>query len=61
MITHQMNGPMSSIGAYILAGPVFDPIRCPGVAALMHLALTTSNFNNSLFQLDRNIRSIGAS
>ncbi|KAG5484047.1 hypothetical protein LSCM1_05901 [Leishmania martiniquensis] len=60
VITHNLGGPSVSVGAYILAGPVYDPPSLPGVGAMMHLALTTSNYNNSLFQLDRNIRSVGA-
>lgn len=60
VITHQLGGALAAVGAYIRAGPVYDPSNCPGVAAMMHLALTTSNYNNSLFQLDRNIRSVGA-
>ncbi|KAI5688679.1 mitochondrial_processing_peptidase_alpha_subunit (plasmid) [Leishmania braziliensis MHOM/BR/75/M2904] len=60
VITHNLGGPSVSVGAYILAGPVYDPPSAPGAGAMLHLALTTSNFNNSLFQLDRNIRSVGA-
>ncbi|KAH9600194.1 Peptidase M16 [Trypanosoma melophagium] len=60
VITQQRHGAMVSVGAYILAGPVYDPVGCPGVHHLLHLALTTSNYNNSLFQLDRSIRSTGA-
>ncbi|TPP45172.1 hypothetical protein CGC21_33315 [Leishmania donovani] len=57
VITHNLGGPSVSVGAYILAGPAYDPPSAPGTGAMMHLALTTSNYNNSLFQLDRNIRS----
>ncbi|EAN89758.1 mitochondrial processing peptidase alpha subunit, putative [Trypanosoma cruzi] len=60
VITQQREGAMVSVGAYILAGPAYDPVGCPGVHGLMHVALTTSNYNNSLFQLDRGIRSTGA-
>ncbi|TPP50095.1 hypothetical protein CGC20_17210 [Leishmania donovani] len=60
VITHNLGGPSVSVGAYILAGPAYDPPSAPGTGAMMHLALTTSNYNNSLFQLDRNIRSVGA-
>ncbi|KAG8348441.1 Peptidase M16 inactive domain [Trypanosoma vivax] len=60
LITQQLGGPMVSIGAYALAGPVYDPVGCPGLHNLLHLALTTSNYNSSLFQLDRGIRSTGA-
>ncbi|GET86937.1 mitochondrial processing peptidase alpha subunit, putative [Leishmania tarentolae] len=60
VITHNLGGPSVSVGAYILAGPAYDPPSAPGAGAMMHLALTTSNYNNSLFQLDRNIRSVGA-
>ncbi|KAG5509570.1 hypothetical protein JKF63_06275 [Porcisia hertigi] len=60
VITHNLGGPSVSIGAYILAGPAYDPPSAPGTGAMMHLALTTSNYNNALFQLDRNIRSVGA-
>lgn len=60
VISQNLGGASVSVGAYILAGPAYDPANCPGVGAMMHLALTTSNYNNSLFQLDRNIRSIGA-
>ncbi|RNE95500.1 putative mitochondrial processing peptidase alpha subunit [Trypanosoma conorhini] len=59
VITQQRDGAMVSVGAYILAGPAYDPVGCPGVHGLLHLALTTSNYNNSLFQLDREIRSTG--
>lgn len=61
IISQQMGSPLVSVGAYILAGPVYDPANCPGVGAMMHLALTTSHYNSSLFQLDRRTRSIGAS
>ncbi|ESL10330.1 mitochondrial processing peptidase alpha subunit [Trypanosoma rangeli SC58] len=60
VITQQRGGAMVSVGAYILAGPAYDPVGCPGVHSMLHLALTTSNYNNSLFQLDRGIRSTGA-
>lgn len=60
IITQQRDGAMVSVGAYVLAGPAYDPVGCPGVHHLLHLALTTSNYNNSLFQLDRSIRSTGA-
>ncbi|KEG13628.1 mitochondrial processing peptidase alpha subunit [Trypanosoma grayi] len=60
VITQHLDGAVVSVGAYILAGPVYDPIGCPGVHHMLHLALTTSNYNNSLFQLDRSIRSTGA-
>ncbi|KPA76461.1 putative mitochondrial mitochondrial processing peptidase alpha subunit [Leptomonas pyrrhocoris] len=60
VISHNLGGPTVSVGAYILAGPAYDPPSAPGTGAMMHLALTTSNYNNALFQLDRNIRSVGA-
>lgn len=60
VITHNFGGPSVSIGAYIRAGPAYDPPSAPGAGAMMHLVLTTSNYNNALFQLDRNIRSVGA-
>ncbi|KPI88662.1 mitochondrial processing peptidase alpha subunit putative metallo-peptidase Clan ME Family M16 [Leptomonas seymouri] len=60
VISHNLGGPTVSVGAYILAGPAYDPPSMPGTGAMMHLALTTSNYNNALFQLDRNIRSVGA-
>lgn len=60
VISHNLGGPTVSVGAYILAGPVYDPPSAPGTGAMMHLALTLSNYNNALFQLDRNIRSVGA-
>lgn len=60
VISHNLGGPTVSVGAYILAGPAYDPPNAPGTGAMMHLALTTSNYNNALFQLDRNIRSVGA-
>ncbi|KAK7195184.1 mitochondrial processing peptidase alpha subunit [Novymonas esmeraldas] len=60
VISQNLGGPSVSIGAYILAGPAYDPPSAPGAGAMMHLALTTSNYNNALFQLDRNIRSVGA-
>ncbi|CAD2219589.1 metallo-peptidase, Clan ME, Family M16 [Angomonas deanei] len=60
VISQNTGGPLVSVGAYIAAGPAYDPASHPGVGSMMHLALTTSNYNNSLFQLDRNIRSVGA-
>lgn len=30
---------MSSVGAYILAGPAYDPVPCPGVGVMLSLAL----------------------
>ncbi|EPY27820.1 mitochondrial processing peptidase [Strigomonas culicis] len=60
VISQNLGGASVSVGAYVLAGPAYDPANCPGVGSMMHLALTTSNYNNALFQLDRNIRSVGA-
>eukprot|EP00796_Vickermania_ingenoplastis_P004285 gene4285-3101_t len=39
VISHNLRGPMVSVGAYILAGSSYDPIPCPGVSSLLHHAL----------------------
>lgn len=61
IITHNREGPQASIGVYIDAGPKYDPASAPGLSYVMRWALHTSNFDNSLFQIDRAIRAAGAS
>ena len=50
-----------SVGAYIEAGAKFDPVAAPGLSYVFRTALTLSNMNNSLFQIDRTVRSAGMS
>jgi len=61
VITHNMEGAQVSVGAYVEAGPMYDPASAPGLSYVMRWAFTTSNYDNSLFQIDRTLRSSGAS
>lgn len=61
VITHNMEGAQVSVGAYVEAGPMYDAASAPGLSYVMRWAFTTSNFDNSLFQIDRTLRSTGSS
>ena len=60
IITHDLGGANCSVGAYIEAGAKFDPAAAPGLSYVFRWALTTSNMENSLFQIDRGVRAVGA-
>eukprot|EP00744_Colponema_vietnamica_P003958 GILI01005991.1.p1 GENE.GILI01005991.1~~GILI01005991.1.p1 ORF type:complete len:472 (+),score=172.46 GILI01005991.1:64-1479(+) len=60
IITHDLGGANTSIGTYVEAGAKFDPAAAPGLSYVFRWALTTSNMDNSLFQIDRGVRSVGA-
>ncbi|CCW61862.1 unnamed protein product [Phytomonas sp. EM1] len=38
IISHDVGGAVASIGAYILAGPVFESANCPGLGAMLQSA-----------------------
>lgn len=50
-----------SVGAYVEAGAKFDPVAAPGLSYVFRTALTLSNMDNALFQIDRTLRSAGMS
>jgi len=53
---------MSSIGIYnVQAGAKYDPISRPGLNYVMRCGLMLSNLEDSMFQFDRQLRSVGAS
>ena len=60
IVTHDLQGPHIALGAYIEAGAKFDPLTAPGLSYVMRWAMSGSNMENSLFQLDRNMRAHGA-
>jgi processing peptidase subunit alpha len=60
VVSHDRHGPQVSVGAYIEAGAKFDPLSTPGLNYVLRWALSGSNMENSLYQLDRNARSVGA-
>lgn len=59
IVSHDKDGGHSALGFYINAGPKSDPLAIPGLSYVMRFALLTSNFDNSLFQIDRAMRSNG--
>ncbi|KAG5479360.1 hypothetical protein LSCM1_04618 [Leishmania martiniquensis] len=59
VVSHDLDGPVTSIGVYADAGPKYDPISTPGLSYVMRFALQTSNMGSSLFQIDRTMRSTG--
>jgi processing peptidase subunit alpha len=61
VITHDRQGPQTSVGVYVEAGPIFDPAALPGLSYVMRWSLPTSNLENSLYQIDRAHRAFGAS
>ena len=60
IVTHNKQGAQSSIGLYVQAGPKQDPAKAPGLSYVMRWALTGSNAANSIFQMDRTLRAVGA-
>src|SRR5688572_25802898 len=60
VITHDRNGPQVTIGGYVELGAQYDPASAPGLNYVLRWAMSSSNMDNSLFQLDRNARSVGA-
>lgn len=59
IVTHDREGAQVSLGVYVDAGPKYDPMTAPGLSHVMRFALLTSNYENSLFQIDRTMRSTG--
>jgi mitochondrial-processing peptidase subunit alpha len=59
VVTHDKDGGHTALGFYITAGPKMDPLGIPGMSYVMRFAMLTSNFENSLFQIDRTMRSTG--
>lgn len=59
IVTHDRDGAHSAIGIYADAGPKYDPAAAPGLSYVMRFALLTANYDNSLFQIDRAMRSTG--
>ncbi|KEG09565.1 mitochondrial processing peptidase alpha subunit [Trypanosoma grayi] len=59
VVSHDLDGAHSVVGVYVDAGPKYDPLACPGLSHVMRYAIQTSNMDNSLFQLDRAMRSTG--
>ena len=49
----------SAVGVYVEAGPKFDPSSAPGLSHMMRIGFLTSNMDNSIFQIDRTMRSVG--
>lgn len=60
VVSHDLDGPQTAIGVYADAGPKYDPAATPGLSYVMRFALQTSNMDNSLFQVDRVMRSTGS-
>lgn len=60
LVTHNQEGAHAAVGIYAEAGAKYDPRSAPGLSYVMRWALMNSNFENSLFQIDRTIRSAGA-
>lgn len=61
VVTQDRKGQQSSIGFFVEAGPKFDPYNAPGLSYVMRTAALTSNSSESLFQIDRAMRAVGAS
>ncbi|KPA78148.1 putative mitochondrial processing peptidase alpha subunit [Leptomonas pyrrhocoris] len=59
VVSHDLDGAVTSIGVFADAGPKYDPIATPGLSYVMRFALQTSNMDSSLFQIDRVMRSTG--
>lgn len=61
VVSHNQEGAQVSVGVYAEAGAMYDPAYAPGLSYVMRWALGTSNMDNSLFQIDRQLRAVGAS
>eukprot|EP00758_Cryptobia_borreli_P002528 Tbor_TRINITY_DN3100_c0_g1::TRINITY_DN3100_c0_g1_i1::g.14734::m.14734/K01412/PMPCA, MAS2; mitochondrial-processing peptidase subunit alpha len=61
VVSHDLGGAQTTVGFYVKAGAKFDPMGAPGLSYVMRFAIQTSNMDNSLFQLDRIMRSNGQS
>jgi len=59
VVTHDKDGGHAAIGVYVDAGAKYDPLSAPGLSYVTRFALLTSNFENSLFQVDRTMRATG--
>ena len=60
-VSQNLEGAQVSIGVYAEAGAKHDPRNVSGLNHILRAALTTSNFDNSMFQVDRTIRAFGVS
>ena len=61
VISQDRKGQMSSVGFFVEAGAKFDPVTAPGLSYVMRWAALTGNASESLFQIDRAMRAVGAS
>ena len=61
VVTHDRSSANTAIGFYVDAGAKYDPVTIPGLSYVMRFAIQSSNMDNSLFQLDRAMRSHGQS
>eukprot|EP00759_Apiculatamorpha_spiralis_P015831 PhF_6_TR22357/c0_g1_i1/m.31670/K00415/QCR2, UQCRC2; ubiquinol-cytochrome c reductase core subunit 2 len=62
IITHDFGGPISAVGVYnMAAGAKADPKEKPGLNYVLRCGMMLSNINDSMFQFDRHVRSVGAS
>lgn len=61
VVTRDVAGANAAFGFYADAGAKYDPSTAPGLSYVMRWAIQTSNMDNSLFQLDRTMRSHGFS
>jgi processing peptidase subunit alpha len=61
VVSHDRASANTAIGFYVDAGAKYDPVTIPGLSYVMRFAIQSSNMDNSLFQLDRTMRSHGQS
>lgn len=60
VVTQDRKSNQTTLGLYVEAGAKFDPKTAPGLSHAMRQALLTSNLEESLFQIDRTMRAVGA-
>jgi len=61
VVTHDKDGPVASFGIFANAGAKFEPRKYPGVSHVLSKAFLLGNAENSAFQVDRTLGSLGAS
>lgn len=62
VISEHRGGAAVSIGAYILAGPAYDPVPTPGLGSVLHHALRNAgNPTTTPFQLEQKLNAASAS
>ena len=62
IITQDLSEPVSAIGIYNKqAGAKYDPLVKPGLNYVLRCSLMLSNMEDSMFQFDKKIRSVGGS